>query len=45
MVIIGGPRAHPAPLAASFVAAEGVPASDIASQLDHADGGALTLGV
>jgi integrase len=31
--------------AASFLAAEGVPASDIASQLGHADGGALALRV
>jgi integrase len=31
--------------AASFLAAEGVPASDIAAQLGHADGGALALRV
>jgi integrase len=31
--------------AASFLAAEGVPASDIAAQLRHADGGALALRV
>ena len=31
--------------AASFLAAEGVPASDIAGQLGHADGGALALKV
>jgi integrase len=29
--------------AASFLAAVGVPASDIAAQLGHADGGALAL--
>jgi integrase len=31
--------------AASFLAAEGVPARDIAAQLGHADGGALALRV
>jgi integrase len=31
--------------AASFLAAAGVPASDIAAQLGHADGGALALKV
>jgi hypothetical protein len=31
--------------AASFLAAEGLPASDIATQLGHADGGALALRV
>jgi integrase len=31
--------------AASFLAAAGVPASDIAAQLGHADGGALALRV
>jgi integrase len=31
--------------AASFLAAAGVPASDLAAQLGHADGGALALRV